>query len=154
MILLPQHRPGSSTSISSPSLQPLISLSSSLFWHPILWIIFNHLPLSLSLYIYISHTHKRQIRHHTLNKSDICMLSYDLIRAHIGPKTSRKLQCCVFIVIIVPMQLGCAIRDLTVWYKLQYTILYSSIFRSYWNLYSPDISTNRIFPAILFCNVP
>jgi hypothetical protein len=56
MILLLQRRPGSSTSISSPSLQPLISLSSSLFRHPILRIIFNHLSPSHS-FSFLSHTH-------------------------------------------------------------------------------------------------
>jgi hypothetical protein len=49
MILLLQHHPGSSTSISSSSPQPLISLSSSLFRDPIPWIIFNHLPPFLCL---------------------------------------------------------------------------------------------------------
>jgi len=78
MILLLQHHPGSSTSISTPSLQPLISPSFSLLQHPILRIIFNHLSPSHS-FSFLSHTHTRQIRSGILYNNGICILFYNQI---------------------------------------------------------------------------
>jgi len=98
MILLLQHHPGSSTSISSPSLQPLISPSFSLLQHPILRIIFNHLSPSHS-FSFLSHTYTRQIRSSILYNNGICILFYNQVTlgSNHPPKTMFVILCIYYV---------------------------------------------------------